>query len=213
MNRAVAVKAPATPAGQRTAWMMPVACGVFVGALAFDAVPTAVGAIGLWAFGWAAAGLGLMLLTTRMAKTRGLGVSSWIATAGICFHSILEGVGAGAGLKLGLGGLTVVTLGLIVHLIPEGTALYTLLTEAGVSPARALARCAMTWAFVLAGLVGTQTVMEELPAAPLGAAMGMAGGTFAFLAWVLWKKRQRGSITWAATAALGVLWVAVLHLA
>jgi hypothetical protein len=212
VNRAVAVQAP-TKSGQRTAWMMPVACGVFVGALVFDAVPTAVGAIGLWAFAWASAGLGLMLLTTRMAKRRGLGLSSWIATAGICFHSILEGVGAGAGLKLGLGGLTVVTLGLIVHLIPEGTALYTLLTEAGVSPARALARCAMTWSFVLAGLVGTQTVMEELPAAPLGAAMGMAGGTFAFLAWVLWKRRQRGSTTWAATAALGVLWVAVLHLA
>jgi hypothetical protein len=100
-----------------------------------------------------------------------------------------------------------------VHLIPEGTALYTLLTEAGVSPARALARCAMTWGFVLTGLVVTQTVLGGVPAAPIGAAMGMAGGTFAFLAWVLWKKRRRGSVGWAATALLGLLWVAAIHLA
>lgn len=214
MTPAIVLEAP--PAGrasigERAAWMMPVACGVLAGAVVFDAAPLALAAVGGWTLVWAAAGFGLMYATARMARTRGLRSTAWVATAGIGFHSILEGVVAGTGMRLGLAGALVVAVGLVMHLVPEGAALFGMLTDAGLSSRRALGRCAITWGLVLAGFLGARSLLDSVPVGPLGSAMGLAAGSFVFLTWVLWRKRTRGPGAWAA-AALGMLWVAALHL-
>lgn len=196
----------------RASWMAPMAAGIFIGALSFDALPLALGAVGAWAWAWAAAGLGLMAASSRLAATRSSGWAAWVATVGIWFHSVLEGVAGGAGSALGAGGSILLAAGLIVHLIPESVALFAVLTAAGVPAGRALWRCAVTWVLVAVGYLVSQQVVAEIPSGPMGLTMGLAAGTFAFLAWVLWQQRSRGAGGAWIGVVLGFLWVAALHL-
>lgn len=210
MHSGVALDRPVSVTS-RGAWMAPVAAGIFVGALAFDALPSALGSIGGWAWVWAGAGLGLMVASSRLAQGRNSGWAAWAATLGIWFHSILEGVASGTGAGVGTGGSILLAAGLVVHLIPESVALYAVLIGSRVPAGRALGRCAVTWALVVVGYLASQQTVSDVPAAPMGLAMALAAGTFAFLAWVLWQHRGRGNGAWFG-AILGVCWVAVLHL-
>jgi hypothetical protein len=190
---------------RRITWMAPLGAGIFVGSLAFDALPVALEAVGPAAWTWAVGGFLLMWLSTKGKRALG------VASAGVWLHSLLEGIAAGAGRTMSLGGL-VLALGLLVHLIPEGAALFALQTEAGVPTRRAIARCAVTWVLVIAGFVGGVLTLGTVPVRPFGAAMGLAAGLFAYLGWLLWKRRPDSRYAWVAVA-LGVLWVAGIHLA
>lgn len=197
---------------RRTTWMMPLAAGIFVGALIFDALPAALGSVGGWTWILAGTGLAIMAYSSRLAAGRRLGWAAGVATAGVWFHSILEGVASGAGSGLGVAGAILLGTGLVMHLIPESAALYAVSTEAGVSSRRAMLRCAFTWVLVLAGFLTGQLLLDEVPSRPLGAAMGLAAGVFAYLAWVLWQQRRRDTGTaWLGVVA-GVAWIAATHL-
>jgi len=210
MQPAMTLERPPSLA-QRTAWLLPASAGIFIGAVVFDALPAALGALGGWGWAWAAAGFALMAATGLAAGSARLGLAAWIACAGVWFHSLLEGVAAGAGMGLGLGAGLVVAMGLVIHLVPESAALFALATEAGLTARRALGRCAVTWGLVVAGFAATQLMMAELPGRPVGAAMGLAAGTFTFLAWVLWQRRGSTG-TPGLGALLGFAWVAAIHL-
>lgn len=198
----------------RAASLIPLAAGVFVGVLVFDALPMAFGAVGGWALLWAALGLTLMLVSSRWGRDKASGWAAGAASFGVWLHAILEGVAAGAGIRVGAGGAALLLMGLIVHLVPESIALYAVLTRNGLPARRAAARCAATWGLVVAGFAGAQLSLLDAGASakPLGMAMGVAVGSFAFMAWVLWKQRSRsGGSAWAA-ALMGFAWVALIHL-
>ena len=197
---------------RRTVWLMPLAAGIFVGVLVFDAMPAAAASLGGWAFVWAFAGLALMAASSRLSRG-GFGWATWVATAGVGVHACLEGLAAGTGAGLGVAGSVLLLAGLVVHLIPEGAALFAILSEAGVSTGKALARCAMTWGFVLAGFAAGQSSFgDQVAGRPMGVAMGLAAGTFVYLAWVMWQHRVRASMTPWLSAAAGLLWIAAAHL-
>lgn len=208
-------RAPAAGAGAlggTAGRLAPLAAGVFVGVLAFDALPMAAGAVGGWAAAWALAGFLLIYMATRWAGSRRPGAAAWLATAGVWLHSVLEGVAAGAGGVVGGAAAVMLGAALIVHLVPESAALYAVLTRAGVATGQAIARCGLTWAWVAAGFVGAQLLMPGVPARPLGMAMGLAAGIFAYLAWLIWQQRSpetRHAWLWAAA---GLAWVTILHL-
>jgi zinc transporter ZupT len=198
---------------QKTAWMLPVAAGIFFGSLIFDALPMASSVLGPAAWLWAIGGFAAMFASGRLASSRGLGRMALVASAGVWLHSLLEGTAAGAGGSLAFGGGILVVLGLAVHLIPESAALYGIAIEAGLSAGRAFARCAVTWGLVCAGYVaGAQLTVGQVSSRPMGAAMGLAAGTFAYLAMVLWQRRSADLKYSAAVAALGLVWVAAIHL-
>jgi zinc transporter, ZIP family len=206
-------RAPAPALAQRTAWMLPVAAGIFLGSLIFDALPMATAAIGFAGWLWAVGGFGLMFVSSRLASASGLGRMALVASAGVWLHSLLEGTAAGAGGSLAFGGGILIVLGLTVHLIPESVALYGIATQAGLSAGRAFARCAVTWGLVVAGyLAGAQLTLGQASSRPMGAAMGLAAGTFAYLAMVLWQRRSPEVRYSGAVAALGLIWVAAIHL-
>ena len=209
-----AALAPKVERPSRATSLVPLAAGIFVGVLAFDALPMALGAVGAWAWLWAALGLGLMLISSRWGRGRAPAWAAGAASLGVWLHAILEGFAAGAGMKVGAGGGVLLLTGLMVHLIPESVALYAVLTKAGLRARRALLRCAATWAMVVAGFAGSQLSLVDAGASakPLGLAMGVAVGSFAFMAWVLWQQRSRtGGPAWIG-AVLGLAWVALLHL-
>lgn len=199
------------PPAVRSGWLVPAAAGIFAGTLVFDALPAALAGVGAWTWVCAAAGFGIMALSSRIGAAGRFGWAAWLASLGVWMHSLLEGVATGAGGELGMAAGALLVLGLVIHLVPESAALMALLTEAGVPARRALARCAVTWLLVGAGFFGAQRLIGSVPAEPLGTAMGLAAGTFAYLALVLWRRSSiRPAPAWMA-AALGAVWVALLH--
>ncbi len=204
----------AVPIAPRATSMLPVAAGIFLGSLVFDAIPMASAAVGRYAWAWALCGVAVMWLSSRLTGSERLGRMASIAVAGVWLHSLLEGAAAGAGGARSLGGGVLVALGLAVHLIPEGAALFTLSAEAGLSARKSLARCGLTWVLVIAGYVlGAQLSVVQSSSAPMGAAMGLAAGTFAYLAWALWQQRTPRMRFAGLGAVVGFVWVAAIHLA
>lgn len=198
----------------RAAPLIPLAAGVFVGVVIFDALPMSLGAVAGWAWLWAGLGFALMVGSGRLAKGRSPAWAASAAGIGVALHAVLEGVAAGAGLKVGAGGGVLLVTGLIMHLVPESVALYAVFTRAGLSSGRAALRCAGTWVMVAAGFAGSQLWLGDAGASarPLGIAMGVATGCFAFMAWVLWQQRSRPAGHGWMGALLGLAWVAATHL-
>lgn len=198
----------------RAAPLIPLAAGVFAGVVIFDALPMSLGAVAGWAWLWAGLGIALMVGSSRLAKGRGPAWAAKAAGLGVGLHAVMEGVAAGAGLKVGAGSGALLVTGLIMHLVPESVALYAVFTRAGLSPARAALRCAATWVMVGAGFAGSQLWLADAGASarPLGIAMGVATGSFAFMAWVLWQQRSRPTGYGWMGALLGLAWVAATHL-
>lgn len=202
---------PATPLVQWSALIAPAAAGIFAGSIVFDAAPAAQAALG---WGWilpAVAGFALMTVSGKMARSKGAGRAALFAAAGVWLHSLLEGFTAGTGVAFGIAGGITIALGVLIHLIPEGVALFTVSTRAGLPAAQALARCAVTWLLVAAGFTAAQNG-PALPAGLVGSGLALAAGTFAFLAWALWRGRDGGGWLPWASAALGFVWVPAIHL-
>ncbi len=113
----------------RAAPLIPLAAGVFLGVVIFDALPVSLAAVAGWAWLWAGLGFALMVGSGRLAKGRGPVWAARAAGVGVALHSVLEGVAAGAGLKVGAGGGVLLVAGLIMHLVPESVALYAVFTR------------------------------------------------------------------------------------
>jgi ZIP family zinc transporter/zinc and cadmium transporter len=97
-------------------------------------------------------------------------------------HCFLDGmaVAAGAGVSKGSGlGLT---LGVLLHKLPEGFALALLLVNAGRGAWSALWRCgAIQSATLVGGVLGMCLLGQSTPKAFMGATFAFVGGGFLFL--------------------------------
>jgi len=196
----------------RAAWLAPAAAGIFAGAGVFDLLPSALGTLGGHAFTWAALGFGLVMLATSLTSGADRAWVGWAAGLGIWLHSILEGVAAATGYGVSLAAGVVISVGLVVHLVPESLALFGLLTTTGVSYRKALIGCSTPWALVVAGFAASQLLMPGLHSASLGGAMAFGAGAFVAMAGLSWGRRSGSPMRNALIAALGVLWVAAYHL-
>jgi zinc transporter ZupT len=97
-------------------------------------------------------------------------------------HCFLDGmaVAAGSGIdgRAGFG----LTLGVLLHKLPEGFALALLLVNAGCGAWSALWRCAAVQSVTLAGgLVGMAVLGPATPKSFMGATFAFVGGGFVFL--------------------------------
>lgn len=197
----------------RASWLAPAAAGIFAGAGLFDLLPSAVAALGSQAFVWAATGFGLMMLATTLSSSADRTWIGWAAGLGIWLHSILEGVAASTGYGVSLTAGILVSVGLVVHLVPESLALFALQTGTGISYRKAWIGCSIPWALVLAGFIASQLFMPGVPPASLGNAMAFGAGAFVSLAGLSWSQRTGSPVRNVLIATLGILWVAAHHLA
>lgn len=196
----------------RATWLAPAAAGIFAGAGLFDLLPSAMGTLGNQALVWAAAGFGLLILATSLSSNADRTWIGWAAGLGIWLHSILEGVAAATGYGVSVAAGTLISVGLVVHLVPESLALFGILTSTGIPLRKALIGCSMPWALVLAGFAASQFLMPGLPPASLAGAMAFGAGAFVCLAGLSWVQRSGSPARNALIAILGVLWVAAHHL-
>ncbi|GEM_PF-2753974 len=197
---------------RRWPWLLPLAAGIFLGAALLEMLPEGLARAGAPAGLWAGAGLAVFLgvrVGLDLAGRRGI---AWVATLGIWFHSFLEGAIAassyGVNLLVGL----LVSLGLILHLIPEVAAVIALLTAVGLSLRQALWRNLLTWAMIGLGFVVVALLLPGLPPSTLGSALAFAGGGFLALAYFSWQERQWGLAGSVVAVLLGVLIVGLLRL-
>ena len=196
----------------RATWLAPAAAGIFAGAGLFDLLPSALGTLGGQAFTWAALGFGLVMLATSLTSGADRTWVGWAAGLGIWLHSILEGVAAATGYGVSLAAGIVISVGLVVHLVPESLALFGLLTSTGITYRKALIGCSTPWALVVAGFAASQLLMPGLPSASLGGAMAFGAGAFVALAGMSWGRRSGSPMRNVLIATLGILWVAAHHL-
>lgn len=105
-----------------------------------------------------------------------------MAFIGMGFHALIDGVIIGVGFQVGPTVGTVTTLGLLAHEVPQGVAVASIMLHARYKPSRTL---------LLSGLVALATPLgtllavgltSGLPDPMLGQLLGVAAGTFLYVA-------------------------------
>lgn len=195
----------------RTTWMMPLAGGILLGALAFDLFPAAFAALGWHAAVWAAAGLATMALAGgRLQLPEGRRLA-WVGTIGIWMHSLLEGLVAGASYEVGATVGVLLTVALLMHLIPEASALSAFASQAKDTGRLTAVRVAIALALVAGGFLTARLALPGLEMTRLGPPMGFAAGMFGYLSAITLRRSQTTVAAGAGWALLGLVWMAALH--
>lgn len=192
------------------AWLAPAGAGIFAGAALLKLMPPALSTLGGLALLWAAGGLGTMMLAGTLAARSG---RRWIGRAaglGVGLHSLVEGVAVGTGYRMSITGGIAVTVGLMVHLIPESLALWQLLGTTARSTRRVLMATGIPWVLVVAGVAGSQMVAPNPGSASVARASALAAGALLLLAGLSWRQSGRSPLRNILAGVLGILAVAVL---
>jgi len=197
---------------RRWPWLLPLAAGIFLGAAAVEVMPDALDLAGPRAWSWALFGLALFVAVRAGLDYVGQRGLPWVATLGIWLHSFLEGAvtatSYGVSLLVGL----LVSVGLILHLIPEVGAVIALLTAAGLSLRQAIIRNGITWALIVVGFLTVYLFLPNLSAEVLGAALALGAGGFLYLAYLSFRERQWPLAPSLLMVALGTLVIGAMRL-
>ena len=171
-------------------WVVPLAAGIFAGAVAFEVLPFAARRIGVVAALWGVAGLAVFVAIHKGLDALGHQGASWASTLGMWLHSFLEGVvtATGYGVSPALGVL--LSVGLVAHLVPEATALVAILRRSGLSLRQSILRASLSWVLVGAGFLVVRYFLPLLAPPVLGAGMAFGAGGLTYLAAVSWRGRQ-----------------------
>lgn len=197
---------------RRWPWLLPLAAGIFLGAAAFEAFPDALALVGATAWLWAVIGLILFIAVRDGLDYIGQHGLAWVATLGIWLHSFLEGAVTATSYSVSLIVGLLVSAGLILHLIPEVSAVIALLTAAGLSLREAILRNVITWGFIIVGFLVVRLFLPGLSPAVLGAALAIGAGGFLYLAYLSWREHQWTLDPSLALTVLGALLIGAIRL-
>jgi zinc transporter ZupT len=138
-----------------------------------------------WALGGFAAFFLLNQAVSFHACSQGLGHLHPIGTlalVGICVHSLFDGVAIGAAFSANEAAGRVVTGAVFAHELPEGAYAFAILLHAGMSSRRALLWAVFHGALTPLGALATQLLAGGLPSTGLSSLLGLAAGTFLYVA-------------------------------
>lgn len=172
-------------------------------------------------FVWFFIGFGLLFLFEHILsihspyeKEHDLKTVGLTSTLGIGFHSLIDGIAIAVGFEISykIGFLT--SLAVIFHEVPEGVFTYTLLLLGSIPEKK---RLFYSWLVTLATPVGallTYFLIRNFSQANLGALLGLAGGTFIYIAAsdLIPETHRRSSRFWLHLSPLlfGALFVIVI---
>ena len=197
---------------RRWPWLLPLVAGIFLGAAVFEMMPEALERAGLSAWLWLATGLITFVAVRNGLDLLGRHGMAWAATLGIWLHSFLEGAVTASSYGINLITGLIVSIGLILHLIPEVSAVIALLVAAGLTIRDALIRNGITWFLIVVGFLAVALLLPDLSPAVLGAALAFGAGGFLYLAYASFRERQLALTLGLAVAGMGVLLVVVIRL-
>jgi zinc transporter ZupT len=126
----------------------------------------------------------------------------WAPLIGISLHSFLDGLTYTAAFSAGNVSGATVAAGMVLHEVPEGVIVYTLLARHGLAP-----RPAAIWAWLAAGLTTPLGVICALPllavldASTRSALVAAVGGALLYVgAAHLWPRVERSGSRWGVVA-------------
>ncbi|MDB5095724.1 MAG: Zinc transporter ZupT [Cyanobacteria bacterium RYN_339] len=105
-----------------------------------------------------------------------------IAFCGMSFHSLIDGIIIGVGFEVSPALGLVTTLGLLAHEIPQGVAVASILLHARYTPARTLLLSTVVALATPLGAIATVLLTHDLPRPVVGEMLGVAAGTFLYVA-------------------------------
>jgi ZIP family zinc transporter/zinc and cadmium transporter len=105
-----------------------------------------------------------------------------IAFAGMSFHSLIDGIIIGVGFEVSPTLGLVTTLGLLAHEVPQGVAVASILLHARYTAARTLALSTLVALATPVAAIATVLLTHDLPRPVVGDMLGVAAGTFLYVA-------------------------------
>ena len=172
------------------------AAGVILGAAFLHLLPEAVSVVGPGAFFWGLVGFFVFYLLENMVvihsgaekfypehdEHRHLSSSALVASIGIGFHSLIDGMVIGVGFDISPRIGSVATLGVILHELPEGIAIFSVLLESSVSRNKAIFYSVLVALATPLGAILTVFLLRGLPEATVGVLLSLGAGTFLYVA-------------------------------
>ena len=223
----------ATGHGRLERWVVPLSGGILVGVAAVGLAPEIAREIGWWlCLGLFAAGYGVLYGLDRLGypicpscshghdhsecATRLHGFTTPIVTA-TALHAFLDGWGATSAAWSGSSGLRLaVPVAILLHKVPEGLALGSILKASNESARKALGWAVFAELFTLAGTgvaLGMGAGAGQWVGAFMNYALAVAGGFFLYLGVHAvhgdWRRHGAGSAVLAAAggiAAVAMQW-------
>ena len=105
----------------------------------------------------------------------------WLGFFGIGFHSLLDGVAIGAGFEASFSLGVVATVGVLLHELPEGITITSLLLHTGFSRKKTII---LTWIVAAAtpiGAIGSYFLLKDVSRELLGFFLAITAGSFIYV--------------------------------
>ncbi|MBI5682910.1 MAG: ZIP family metal transporter [Deltaproteobacteria bacterium] len=105
----------------------------------------------------------------------------WLGFMGIGFHSLLDGVAIGAGFEASFSLGIVATIGVLLHELPEGITITSILLHTGFSKKNTLL---LSWVVAIAtpvGAIGSYFFLKDISKEFLGFFLAIAAGSFIYI--------------------------------
>ena len=167
------------------------AAGAILGAVFLHLLPEAVHIVDSKAFFWALAGFFIFYILENMVVIHSgaekfylehgehhhLSSSALVASLGIGLHSLIDGLVIGVGFDINkqIGG--VATMGVILHELPEGIAVFSVLLESSVSRNRAILYSVMVALATPVGAILSVFFLPGLTEMTVGILLALGAGT------------------------------------
>lgn len=205
------------------------AAGVLLGTAFLHIIPESQEMIGEGAFIWLLIGFGVFYVLESLIGSHCSGdrcrqgdedckgceghdhrenhVLGSVASIGLFFHSLLDGIAIAVGFEVSETLGVVTAIAVIIHELPEGIFTLSILIHSGMKK-----RTALWWTIVVAlatplGTVLTLLLLPDLSATVLGSLLAIAAGSFLYIsaADLIPETHKKRSITTGAFVFLGLL--------
>lgn len=105
----------------------------------------------------------------------------WLGFLGIGFHSILDGVAIGAGFEASFSLGMVATIGVLLHELPEGITITSILLHEGFSRGKTVFLSWLVAAATPIGAIGSYFFLQDISKESLGFFLAIAAGSFIYV--------------------------------
>ncbi len=172
------------------------AAGAILGAVFLHLFPGAVSVVGKDAFFWGLVGFFIFYILENMVVIHSgaekfylehdehhhLSSSALVASIGIGLHSLIDGLVIGVGFDINRHIGSIATIGVILHELPEGMAIFSVLLESSISRNKAIFYSVVVALATPLGAILSIFFLSGLTEHTVGVLLALGAGTFLYVA-------------------------------
>jgi ZIP family zinc transporter len=192
-----------------------IASGIFIGAALFDVLPETADQLRLMpSLGWLMLGLLIWYLLKKLADVFSQSGFIIVASLAFWFHSFLEGAVTALSFSAGFTTGLIVSLGMILHLVPEFFAITTILKGEGMTTKRSVVIDIAGIGVLVISFLIIRLLLGGVSAHGLAILAAVSGGAFVYIGASSFLKRPKTSTNFIGLliglAVVG-LWTLIKH--